>query len=155
MVCLHNSTTSMGLKLKPRKCRSISIRSGKSEEIIFSLGDSQIASILHDRYHKFLGGFDFSTASAASVIQERVSEQIENIDRLLVRDELKMRIYSDYVLGSLCFLFSVHGPSVCQKTDILTFSPLLSAISSFSSSVSSICMKYPEWFRVQSISNIV
>ena len=106
MVRLHDLTTSMGLKLKPRKCRSLSVRSGKSEEVVFSLGESQIASILHDRYHKFLGGFytfDFSTASVADVIQERVSDQMGNIDRLLVRDEFKVRIYSEYFLGSPSF----------------------------------------------------
>ncbi len=57
MACLHKLTTSMGLKLKPRKCRSLSIRAGKSEEIAFVLGESEIASILHDKYYKFLGGF--------------------------------------------------------------------------------------------------
>ena len=38
MVRLHNLTTSMGLKLKPRKCRSLSVRAGKSEEIVFVAG---------------------------------------------------------------------------------------------------------------------
>ena len=111
MARLHDLTTSMGLKLKPRKCRSLSIRSGKSEEIAFSLGESEIASILHDKYHKFLGGiytFDFTTASVADVIKERVSDQLKNIDALLIRKEYKARIYSEYLLGSWRFLFSVH-----------------------------------------------
>ena len=51
MVRLHDLTSSMGLKLKPRKCRSLSVKSGKSEEIVFSLGDDAISSILHDKYH--------------------------------------------------------------------------------------------------------
>ena len=66
MARLHNLTSSMGLKLKPRKCRSLSIRAGKSEEIVFSFGNAEISSILHDKYHKFLGGFytfDFSSNS--------------------------------------------------------------------------------------------
>ena len=60
MVRLHNLTKSMGLKLKPRKCRSLTIRAGKSEEVVFSLGEDEILSILRDKYHKFLGGiFNF------------------------------------------------------------------------------------------------
>ena len=57
MARLHDLTTSMGLRLKPRKCRSLSIKAGKSEEIAFSLGNDVIMSILHDKYHKFLGGY--------------------------------------------------------------------------------------------------
>ena len=101
----------MGLKLKPRKCRSLTVRAGKSEEVVFSLGESEIASILHDKYHKFLGGFyvfDFSATSVAAVIKERVGDQLKNIDDLLVRNEYKVRIYSDYFLGSCCFIFSEH-----------------------------------------------
>ena len=56
MVRLNDLTKSMGLKLKPRKCRSLSIKAGKSEEVAFSLGEDEIQSILHDKYHKFLGG---------------------------------------------------------------------------------------------------
>ena len=97
MARLYDLTSSMGLKLKPRKCKSLSIRAGKSEELVFSLGDSEISSILHDKYHKFLGGFytfDGSASSVASVIKERVGEQLKNIDDLLVLDEFKVRIYA-------------------------------------------------------------
>ena len=117
MVRLHELTTSMGLKLKPRKCKSLSVKAGKSEDIPFYLGESQISSILHDKYHKFLGGFytfDFSTASVADITQERVGDQLKNIDDLLVRDEFKARIYSEYYLGSLRFLFSVHDLNKSQ-----------------------------------------
>ena len=111
MARLHKLTTSMGLKLKPAKCRSLSIKAGKSQEIVFSLGESEIASILHDKYHKFLGGlytFELSTASVAAVIKERVGEGLKRIDDLLVRNEYKARIYAEYFLGSLRFLLSVH-----------------------------------------------
>ena len=102
---------------KPRKCRSLSIRGGKSEEIVFSLGDAEISSILHDKYHKFLGGFytfDFLSTSLGSVIKERVGDQLKNIDSLLVRNEYKVRIYADYVLGANRFLFSVHDLTATQ-----------------------------------------
>ena len=111
MARLHKLTTSMGLKLKPAKCRSLSIKAGKSQEIVFSLGESEIASILHDKYHKFLGGlytFELTTASVAEVIKERVGEGLKRIGDLLVRNEYKVRIYAEYFLGSLRFLLSVH-----------------------------------------------
>ena len=78
MARLHELTTSMGLKLKPRKCRSLSVRAGKSEAIPCSFGEAEIASILNDKYHKFLGGFytfEFSTASVADIIKERMGDQ--------------------------------------------------------------------------------
>ena len=40
----HNLTRSMALKLKPKKCRSLSIRAGKSVGFHFFLGDEEILS---------------------------------------------------------------------------------------------------------------
>ena len=80
-----------------------------------------IQSILHDRCHKFLGGFytfDCSAASVATVIKERVSDQLKNIDELLVRDEFKVRIYADYFLGANRFVFSVHDLGMTQLRDL-------------------------------------
>ena len=77
-----------------------------------------IASILHDKCHKFLGGiytFDCSVTSVAAVIKERMSDQLKNVDDLLIRNEYKVRIYKDYFLGSIRFLFSVHD---LHKTQI-------------------------------------
>ena len=111
MARLQELTVSMGLKLKPRKCKSLSIKAGKSVEIGFFLGDAAIGSILHDSYHKFLGGiytFACSPSAVASVVKRKIQSQLENIDKLLVRNEYKVRIYSEYFLGSLRFLFSVH-----------------------------------------------
>jgi hypothetical protein len=50
-------TTSMGLVLKPRKCKSLSIKAGCSAAVEFSLGDYAMASIKQEPYLKFLGGF--------------------------------------------------------------------------------------------------
>jgi hypothetical protein len=49
-------TKSMGLKLKPKKCMSLSVSSLKTNDIEFDLGESRLKSIVHDKYHKFLGG---------------------------------------------------------------------------------------------------
>ena len=121
MVRLNDLTKSMGLKLKPRKCRSLSIRSGKSEEIVFSLGESEILSILQDKYHKFLGGyytFNFTASSIAAVIKERLSDQLKNLDSTLVRNEYKVRIYSDYLLGACRFVLSLHDLTGTQIADL-------------------------------------
>ena len=59
MVHLHELTASMGLKLKPQNCHSLSKKAGKSEEVVFTLGHDGISSILHDTYHKFLGVITF------------------------------------------------------------------------------------------------
>ena len=106
---IDNLTSSMGLKLKPRKCKSLSIMAGKSRELIFTLGDNEIGSILHEKYHKFLGGFytfDSTTSASADVIRDKISDQLKNVDNLLVRNEYKARIYAEYILGSNRFIFS-------------------------------------------------
>ena len=108
---LFDLTTSMGLKLKPRKCKSLSVVSGKSREVSFALGNDDIGSILHEKFHKFLGGFyTFKSSSGAvtEMIRDKISDQLKNIDKLLVRNEYKVRIYADYLLGANRFLFSIH-----------------------------------------------
>jgi hypothetical protein len=50
-------TTSMGLVVKPRKCKSLSIKAGCSAAEEFKLGDYTMASIRDDPYMKFLGGY--------------------------------------------------------------------------------------------------
>ena len=84
---------------------------GQSRELIFTLGESEIGSILHEKYHKFLGGiytFDCSTSAVTEIIRDKISDQLKNVDNLLVRNEYKARIYSEYILGSNRFLFSIH-----------------------------------------------
>ena len=50
---------------------------GKSRELIFTLGNAEIGSILHEKYHKFLGGvytFNSTTAASADVIRENIPD---------------------------------------------------------------------------------
>ena len=128
---LLSLTQSMGLKLKPKKCKSLSIQAGRSTDIEFRLGNDIMKSILHERHHKFLGAsftFDVKGGSIASVIYDRFRDGLENINKLLIRDEFKARIYSEYFLGSQRFLFSVHDltKSQIKKLDELTHSFLKS-----------------------------
>ena len=111
----------MGLKLKPRKCRSLSIKAGKSEEVAFFLGDDEILSILRDKYHKFLGGiytFHYSASSVATVIKEKMSDQLKNLDLTLIRNEYKVRVYSEYFLGACRFILSIHDLTRSQIADL-------------------------------------
>ena len=51
---INSQISSMGMKLKPSKCRSFSLRGGKPEAIHFNIGESVIPSI-RDEEQKFLG----------------------------------------------------------------------------------------------------
>ena len=50
---IQDCINSMGMKLKPSKCRGLSIRSGKSENISFHIGNHRIPSICEED-QKFL-----------------------------------------------------------------------------------------------------
>jgi hypothetical protein len=118
---LQTLTSSMGLKIKPTKCKSISIRSGKSVDVEFKLGDSVLKSIIHEKCHKFVGGFytfESSGVAVSALVLDKFKVALENIDSLLVRDEMKVRIYSEYFLPSNRFLFSVHDLNLSQLRTI-------------------------------------
>ena len=51
---LHTQISSMGMKLKPSKCRSLSLCAGRPEAIPFHIGANEIASI-RDEEQNFLG----------------------------------------------------------------------------------------------------
>ena len=85
----------MGLKLKPTKCKSLSICAGKLTEITFKLAGHELKSILHDPYHKFLGGYFTFKSTGSSVyanLREKILSGLTNIDELLIWGELKARI---------------------------------------------------------------
>ena len=76
---------------------------------------------MHERYHKFLGGlytFENTTKSKACVIYDVFKDGLTNIDDLLIRNELKVKIYSEYFLGSKRFLFSIHDLTTSQIDQI-------------------------------------
>ena len=50
---IHRNINSMGMRLKPSKCRSFSICGGKAKKILFHIGDKRIPSIC-DEEQKFL-----------------------------------------------------------------------------------------------------
>ena len=100
----------MGLTLKPSKCRSISIVSGKSTSIDFYINDDRILT-LEEEPHKFLGSFiTFSGKQndIYEIVSKFISERIDNIDNLLIRGEYKLRMYNEYLIPASRFLLSVH-----------------------------------------------
>ena len=106
----------MGLLIKPKKCRSLSIIGGKTTNIEFNLKDGvpnediAIAFVIEQPL-KFLGSevCGVNTLSAMFVsLYEKLKIMLENKDRSSLRGEFKTTIYSRYALPSLRFYFSVH-----------------------------------------------
>jgi hypothetical protein len=92
--------TSMGLVLKTRKCKSLSIKAGCSGVVEFSLGDYAMASIKQDPYMKFLGGFiTYDGKGLPKLIYEKMKLGRENIRSCLLWDEHKVRIYKEYFVA--------------------------------------------------------
>jgi hypothetical protein len=78
----------MGLVLKPRKCKSLSIKAGCSAVVEFSLGDYAMASIKQDPYMKFLGGsITYNGKGVPKLIYEKMKLGLDNINGCLVRDD--------------------------------------------------------------------
>jgi hypothetical protein len=72
--------TLMGLVLKPRKCKSLSIKVRCSAVVEFSLGDYAMASIKQDPFMKFLGGFiTYDGKGVPKLIYEQIKLGLENI----------------------------------------------------------------------------
>jgi hypothetical protein len=109
-------TTSMGSVLKPRKCKSLSIKVDCSVAEEFKLGDYTMASIRDDPYMKFLDGYIiFKGKRVPGLIKGKMEHGLENIDKCLVRDERKVRIYKEYFLPANHFILSIHD---LTKTDL-------------------------------------
>ena len=110
----------MGLMLKPSKCRSLSITSGKPTNNTFSLWDytdnnnHQLIQLktLEEEPLKFLGSritFKNNASDHFQVLQELLEEKLSNLEKCSVRGEYKVKIYSRYIMPSLRFHFSVHN----------------------------------------------
>ena len=121
---INSQVSSMGMKLKPSKCRSFSLRSGKPEAIHFNIGENIIPSI-RDEEQKFWGKLLFFQGKSEETFQyisDILNEGIERIGKSMVRKEYKLWIYANYFLPSKRFLLTVHTLTQTQlKTlDTLT-----------------------------------
>ena len=107
---IDNCCKSMGLKLKPSKCRSLSIVSGSSCDIPFTI-DGVNLETLKTKHHKFLGSsitYSGKQSDIFEIISDHFSTRLKNIDSLLIRDEYKVKIYSEYLLPASRFILTVH-----------------------------------------------
>ena len=104
------TVTSMGMKLKPSKCRSFSLLSGSPSVVPFHIDGSPVASI-RDEEQKFLGKLLFfkgKSEETFSYIRDIFQEGIDNIDKAMVRNEYKLWMYINYLLPSKRFLLTIH-----------------------------------------------
>ena len=110
---LHCWSSSMGLKLKPSKCKSISIVSGKPTSISFLMGDD-ILDTLEKEPHKFLGStitFSNKQCDILESVKSFLLTRLDRIDALLVRNEYKIKIFRNYLLPAARFTLTVHSLS--------------------------------------------
>ena len=92
---------SMGLVLKPLKCRSLSVQSGQVSNITFNLKSSSgvalpILSIL-EKPMKFLGSEvteDNSPHAMFVKIHSKLETKLDNINKCTLRGEYKANIYA-------------------------------------------------------------
>ena len=107
---INSKIKSMGMRLKPSKCRAFSVSAGKSKNIPFFIGDSPIPST-EDEIQKFLGKVILFTGKQSDTLEylsSKFKEKLDFLDAALIRDEFKMWIYKYYFLPSVRFLLTVH-----------------------------------------------
>ena len=115
---------SMGLRLKPSKCRSLSLSSGKFADIDYVIGEDRIYSIGSD-IHKYLGAVltkNLTSGDIHEYLSKKIENSLTNIDKSLVRHEYKLKVYTRYLLPSLRFDLTVNDmtQSHCKSLDALT-----------------------------------
>ena len=120
---IHDNINSMGMRLKPSKCRSLSIQSGSSKDVPFHIGDNRIPSI-RDEEQKFLGRLLFFSGKSEETfkhIYEILKDALEHIEASLIRSEYKLWILKNYLLPSKRFLLTVHTLSPSHLSRLDTF----------------------------------
>ena len=101
---------SMNLIMEPTKCISLSIIKGSSTIVDFYLDNQVIPSLLQSP-EKFLGSqitFTGKQAETFDFIKCSLQKTLDNIERSLVREEYKLRIYQQYMLPAIRFKLTVH-----------------------------------------------
>ena len=107
---IHSHINSMGMRLKPIKCRSFTISAGLPKDVPFFIGENRIPSI-KDEEQKFLGKLLFFSGKSEdtfNLIKSIWKEGMDRIDKCFVRNEIKLWIYKLYFLPSKRFLLTVH-----------------------------------------------
>ena len=111
---IQKKIKSMGLVIKPTKCSSLSIQSGKSSDIVFHLTEENEKveiGLVKKEPQKFLGSIVTALNKPSEMFQflfDKLEKKLENIDKCSLRGEHKLKIYSNYALISMRYHFSVH-----------------------------------------------
>ena len=117
MNLIDSKIRSMGMKLKPVKCRTFSIKSGSPCDLVFSISNNLIPTIFHEE-QKFLGKLLFPLGKSIDIFyffKTEFSSRLENLNATLIRDEYKLWIYKHYFIPSIRFILTVH---TVLKTDL-------------------------------------
>ena len=107
---IHEITQSMHLTLKPSKCKSMSLSCGRPNICQFKVGETLLKTT-KDAPEKFLGKHIFhgnKSKDIYDVVKSKVMEQIDNINSSHVRNEYKLRVYVQYSIPALRYLFTVN-----------------------------------------------
>jgi len=107
----------MKLKLKPTKCVTMSISSGKPIINNFHLGTDAIGTF-ESTSHKFLGSsisLRGKQKETFDTVKAHFLHRLERIDNTLLRGEFKCKMYGQYLLGASHFTLTVHS---LTKSDI-------------------------------------
>ena len=91
---INGKLLSINLPLKPSKCRSISICSGKPKSITFSIGDISLQAVLEKPEQLLCSYITFYSESTETFnVRNKVKYLLINIDNSTIRNEYKMRIF--------------------------------------------------------------
>ncbi len=102
-------TTSTNLILKLVKCKSLFICGGKPKVIEFSVGDNKWKKNCSRcsgkvpwsaQYNKTSAQYN-KTSDHFEVVKSKLNSMIENINGSLIRDEFKLRVYTEYSVPSI------------------------------------------------------
>ena len=87
---------SMGMKLKPVKCRTFSVKSGSPAD--FSICDKKIPTIFHEE-QKFLGKVLYPlgiSSDTFKLVKTELFNKLENLDKTLIRlSHTINKVYND------------------------------------------------------------
>ena len=120
---IQKNITSMGMRLKPIKCRQFSCVSGKPKDIEFHIGDNRMPCI-RDQEQKFLGRvllFSGKSEDTLKLIKDTLKHALENIELSLVRSEYKLWILKQYLIPSKRFLLTVHTLPITHLRKLDTY----------------------------------
>ena len=115
---IETKAKTMGLIFKPKKCRSLSICSGRVQNVTFALTDTKNSDLkvhietTHEKPYKFLGSQVTKMNTPKDYFmhfKDILEEKLKNINNSKVRGEFKLAIYERYALPSMRFHFSIHN----------------------------------------------